>query len=85
MVKADQESSWGLSEMIRLRNEVRAFLKFEIGDGSFISLWLDYCWHPDGVLHTRYGFWVVYDAASNLEAKVSSVKRKKLVLEAGKI
>lgn len=71
--------------MIRLRNEVRAFLKFEIGDGSFISLWLDYCWHPDGVLHTRYGFWVVYDAASNLEAKVSSVKRKKLVLEAGKI
>lgn len=39
----------------------KSFLKFQVGDGSNISLWLDN-WHPDGILYDKYGFWVIDDA-----------------------
>lgn len=45
---------------------------YEVGDGSNISLWMD-AWHPDGVLFDKYGFRVVYDACSKIDAKLSSV------------
>lgn len=43
-----------------------------MGDGSSIFLWLDW-WHPSGILVDKFGFRVVYDAGSILEAKVASV------------
>jgi hypothetical protein len=43
-----------------------------VGDGSSIFLWLDW-WHPSGILVDKFGFRVVYDAGSILEAKVASV------------
>jgi hypothetical protein len=39
-----------------------------------VFLWLDN-WHLDGCLLDAYGFRTVYDAGSNLEAKVSSIIR----------
>jgi hypothetical protein len=48
------------------------FLRYEVGIGEHIHLWLDW-WHPMGVLFEKFGFKVVYDAHSTLEAKLSSV------------
>jgi hypothetical protein len=51
---------------------LKTFIKFEVGDGQLIHLWLDN-WHPSGILLEKYGFRVVYDAQSNKEARLSSV------------
>jgi len=32
-------------------------------------------WHPDGVLFDQYGYRVIYDARSKIDAKLSSVIR----------
>lgn len=61
-----------LGEILKLFTVTKNFFKFQAGDGSHISLWMD-AWHPDGVLFDKYGFRVVYDACSNIEAKLSSV------------
>jgi hypothetical protein len=37
-------------------------------------MWLDN-WHPFSPLYKKYGFRIVYDSQSNLEAKVNSVLR----------
>jgi hypothetical protein len=47
-------------------------LKFEVGSGENIHMWLD-SWHPAGILLETYGQRVVYDAHSSMEAKLSSV------------
>jgi hypothetical protein len=47
-------------------------LKFEVGDGNNIHLWFDN-WHPAGVLYEKYGFRVVHDSHSKLEARVSMI------------
>lgn len=47
-----------------------------MGDGKNIHLWLDW-WHPDDVLYEQYGYKVVYDARSKMEAKLSSVIKRK--------
>jgi hypothetical protein len=65
---------WSWRKILKLRNLAKQFLKFKIGDGSKVFLWFD-SWHPDGCLLDVYGFRVVYDAGSNLEAKVSSIIR----------
>jgi len=49
-------------------------MRFKVGDGSRIFLWLD-VWHPDGCLLDKYGYRVVYDAASSVCAKLSSIIR----------
>lgn len=50
------------------------FLKFRVGDGSKIYLWLDF-WHLDGILSDHYGYRDNYDAGSKFDAKLSSVIR----------
>jgi hypothetical protein len=66
----------GMEELLKLRLEARDLLSHEVGDGSTISLWHDR-WHPNGVLYQTYGHRIVHDAASNLQAKVSSVIQNK--------
>jgi hypothetical protein len=46
------------------------FLQFKVGDGSKIYMRLD-SWHLDGILYDLYGYRVVYDARSKLDAKLS--------------
>ncbi len=48
------------------------FLKSEVGNGQNIQMWFDR-WDPDGALFEKYGFRVIYDAHSNLKAKLSTV------------
>ena len=47
-------------------------MKFEVGDGKNIFLWLNW-WHLDGVLYQVYGYRMVHDAASSIEAKLVCV------------
>jgi hypothetical protein len=50
---------------LKLRDTAKRFLKFEVGNGDNIHMWLD-LWHPAGVLIEKYGFRVVYDAQNNI-------------------
>ena len=61
-----------LEEILNLRDIAKGCLRFEVGDGENIHLWLD-SWHPDGILLGKYGYRAVYDAQSNVEAKLSTV------------
>jgi hypothetical protein len=64
--------SWSWRKILKLRNIAKRLVKFEVGNGENIHLWLD-SWHPLGILFEVFGYRVVYDAQSNLEAKLSSV------------
>jgi len=66
--------SWSWKKLLKLKAVAKEFIRFSVGDGSRISLWFD-CWHPNGRLIDRYGFRLVYDAGSCLEAWVSSIIR----------
>jgi hypothetical protein len=55
-----------------MRDLAKKFLKYEVGDGKDIHMWLDN-WHPAGALIEKYGYRIVYDAHSRLEARLSSV------------
>jgi hypothetical protein len=50
------------------------FLKFDVGNGRKIHLWTDW-WHPSGVLLYEFGYRVIDDAHSWLDARLSSVIR----------
>lgn len=45
-----------------------------MGDGKLINLWI-HNWHPSGVLVERYGYRIVYDSKSRLDARLESVLR----------
>jgi hypothetical protein len=51
--------------------------------GNNIFLWPDW-WHPDGVLIHKYGPRIIYDAASNSYARVSSALKGENVFKACK-
>ncbi|XP_059434561.1 uncharacterized protein LOC132167566 [Corylus avellana] len=68
-VNIPQNCSWCWRKLLRLRDTAMKFLRFEVGDGRNIHLWLD-LWHPNGILLEKYGFRVVYDAHSSVEAKL---------------
>ena len=72
-VKIPQQSTWGCRNLLKIGNiEDKQFLKFEVGDGKNIFLWLNW-WHLDGVLYQVYGYRMVHDAASSIEAKLVCV------------
>jgi hypothetical protein len=43
---------------------------------GIIYMWLDW-WHPYGILYTRYGQRIAYDAGSKVETKLSSAFKGK--------
>jgi hypothetical protein len=67
-----QNCFWSWRKILKLRDIAKRFLKFEVGNEDNIHMWLD-LWHPASVLIEQYGFRVVYNAQSNIEAKISSV------------
>jgi hypothetical protein len=73
-VSIPHNCSWCWRKLLRLRDIVKKFLRFEVGDGKNIHLLMDF-WHPAGILLEKYGFRAVYDAQSSVEAKLSSVIR----------
>jgi hypothetical protein len=71
-VPIPQVCSWSWRKLLKLRAEAKHFLQMIVGDGKDIHLWFDH-WHPQGRLFDKYGFRVVFDARSRLDAKLSSV------------
>jgi hypothetical protein len=55
-VKPSQACSWTWRKLLNLRDTVRGFIRFQVGDGINIFLWLD-DWHLDVGLLDKYG-WV---------------------------
>jgi hypothetical protein len=76
LLKVSHDSAWSWRKILKLWEVAKNFLKFQVGDGTNISLWMDN-WHPEGVLNDKYGFWVIDDARSCIDAKLSSVIRGK--------
>lgn len=72
MVKIPHASLWSWRKLLKLSNIAKHFIRFQVGDGNHIYLWLD-LWHPIGMLLEQYGNQAIYDAGSQLNAKVSSV------------
>jgi hypothetical protein len=69
-----QSCSWSWKQILKLREVAKRFLKFKVGDGNRIFLWLD-VWNPHGCLLDKYGYRVVYDAGSSIGAKLSTIIR----------
>jgi hypothetical protein len=74
LLKIPQDTSWIWMKTLNLRDIAKNLLKFKVGDGKRIFLSLD-LWHPDGILYDLYGYRVIYDAKSKMDAKLSSVIR----------
>ena len=55
-----------------IREIVRLWIKHSICNGNKTFVRHDN-WHPEGALLIRFGHWIVLEAASNVNAKVSSV------------
>jgi hypothetical protein len=47
-----------LEKILKLRDVAKRFLKFEVGNGENIQMWLD-SWHPSGILLETFGQRVV--------------------------
>jgi hypothetical protein len=62
--------SW--HKLLKLCDKARHYIKFEVGNGKDIFLWLDW-WHPAGVVIEKCGYRVIYDACSHIDAKLWSV------------
>jgi hypothetical protein len=66
--------SWSWRKLLKLRELAKQLISFNIGKVSRVFLWCDN-WHPEGCLLEKYGHRAVYDAGSNVEARVSSIIR----------
>ncbi|KAL0444660.1 UNVERIFIED_CONTAM: hypothetical protein Slati_2188700 [Sesamum latifolium] len=50
---SDRTGSWGWRKMVRLRDWLRPFVHYKVGDGTSFSLWHD-PWHPLGPLISQF-------------------------------
>lgn len=62
----------GWKTILKLRDDARLFLKYEVVDAKKIFLWHDH-WHLDEVLYLKYGHSIVYDVASRTDTQVEFV------------
>lgn len=66
-IKVPQSCSWYWWKLLKLRVEANNFLRFDVGNGSNIHLWLI------GGIQVVYR--AIYDAQSHLNSRLSSVIR----------
>ena len=64
--------TWSWRKLLKLRDEAKHFLSFDVGNGKNIYLWFD-AQHSDGVLYEKYGHRVIYDTHSKVEARLDSI------------
>jgi hypothetical protein len=59
---------------LKIRELAKRLLRFKVGDGMKIFLWLDN-WHPTGYLLDRFGYRAIYDSGFSIDAKLSNIIR----------
>jgi hypothetical protein len=64
--------SWSWKKLLQLRELAKKFIRFKVGDGSRVFLWLDH-WHSAGYLLDRYGYKIAYDFGFPLNTKLVAV------------
>jgi len=64
--------SWSWKKLLKLRDMAKSLIRFQVGDGRNIFLWLDH-WHPAGCLLGRFGYRAVYDSGMSINAKLSAI------------
>jgi len=62
----------GVGKILKKRNVAKKCLRFLACDGKNFYLWLDW-WHLDGILLEQYGYRVIFDARSKIDAKLATV------------
>lgn len=68
-------SSWCWRKLLKIRSLAWDFLRFDVGNGSNIHLWVDN-WHPFGALFDSFGFRVIYDSNGRPDAKLDTVLKQ---------
>jgi hypothetical protein len=74
-VSIPNNSSWYWRKLLKIRSLAWGFLRFDVGNGSNIHLWVDN-WHPFRALFDRFSFRVIYDSNSRLDAKLDTVLKQ---------
>jgi hypothetical protein len=54
-VSIPQNCSWSWRKILKLRDIAKNLVKFEVGNGDNINLWLD-SWHPSSILFEVFGY-----------------------------
>ena len=73
-VKAPSQCSWYWRKLLKLRPVAKPLLIHRIRDGEHTFLWFDN-WLPIGPLLDHFPERLAYDAAININAKVSGIIR----------
>ena len=72
-IKAPQDCAWGHKSVLKLRNEIRRFIKFDVGDGRKISYDMII-----RILFMRYSFRIIHGATTISKAKMDYVLKNKI-------
>jgi hypothetical protein len=59
---------------LKIRELARSLIRFKVGDGIKIFLWLDN-WHPASCMLDRFGYRAIYDSGFSIDAKLSNIIR----------
>ncbi|GJU60172.1 RNA-directed DNA polymerase, eukaryota, reverse transcriptase zinc-binding domain protein [Tanacetum coccineum] len=71
-VNMDKSDSWGWKSMLKIRDDIKNHVWYDIGDGRSISMWYDR-WCMDGPLCSLISRRDIYDARLDDNAKVSDM------------
>lgn len=66
------DASWTLRKLFKLRGIGQDLMRWEVGNGQSVFLWLDH-WQALGPLYEKYGESVVHNLGRSLFAKVASI------------
>ena len=71
-MKIPGDCSWAWRKILKLRQIAREKIRYQVGDGSSISLWYDN-WHPVGPLICKFGERIIRISGLGKEAKVEAI------------
>ncbi|XP_062152014.1 uncharacterized protein LOC133860417 [Alnus glutinosa] len=66
--------SWSWKKILKLQDIAKSFIRFKVGRGNKVFLWLDN-WHPAGCLLDKYGYRIVHDSGFPLHAKLDVIMK----------
>jgi len=67
--------SWNWKKILKLRDIAKSVIRFKVGNGFQVFLWLDH-WHPAGYLLDTFGYRIVHDSGLSLHSKLDVIIKK---------